>query len=88
MWIELVRGGNIPAQDGQSLMNCGENGDGRTRYDCEKVDKIFYRSGTDIEISPVTYILDSRRYYYRQNDTLPLSDHWPAFAVFNARRRN
>jgi endonuclease/exonuclease/phosphatase family metal-dependent hydrolase len=81
-WIEMIRNGQIPAADDNSLMGCGSNGDERTNPNCEKVDKIFYRSSEKVKIYAKSYLLDSRKYYFNDNDTIPLSDHWPLFTSF------
>jgi endonuclease/exonuclease/phosphatase family metal-dependent hydrolase len=80
-WIELMRGGVLPTQDDNSLTNCN-NKMPRNDADCEKVDKIFYRSNEQIELIPTYFQLDDARYYYENNDTLPLSDHWPLMTRF------
>jgi len=80
VWVELIRGGDVPVKDGNSVNNCETMP--RTRPDCERVDKIFYRSNDKIEIVPMSYQLDDERFYYQGNDTIPLSDHWPMFADF------
>ena len=87
-WIELVRNGQLPPQDDNSLVNCGTDGSARTQIDCEKVDKIFYRGNDKVEIEPILYQLDDIQYYFHNNDTLPLSDHWPLFTVFRITKRN
>lgn len=83
-WVSLIRGGSIPTANDISLTDCGVNGDQRTAVNCEKVDKIFFRSGDKIKLSATAYKLDDRRYYYNNNDTIPLSDHWPVFTSFMA----
>jgi len=81
-WIEITRGGQLPTADDNSLTGCGSNGDQRTNANCEKVDKTFYRSSDKVKIYAESYTLDSRKYYYNNNDTIPLSDHWPLFTNF------
>lgn len=85
VWIEKIRNGEIPAANDISLIDCGNDGDHRTSADCEKVDKIYYRSSDKVKIIPVSYQMDSRAYYYNNNDTIPLSDHWPLFTTFEIR---
>ncbi len=78
-WIELIRDGILPEQNDNSLTDCDLN---RTSANCEKVDKIFYRSSDKIKISPTVYKMDDERFYYNGNDTLPLSDHYPVYTKF------
>ncbi len=78
VWIKLVRDDDIPAL-GSSLGNCDSP---RTKPDCERVDKVFYRGNDKIEFTPTDYMLDDERFYYQGSDTLELSDHWPVFATF------
>jgi endonuclease/exonuclease/phosphatase family metal-dependent hydrolase len=79
VWIKLKRNGAIPEQNGNSLTNCTPD---RSSANCEKVDKIFFRSNAQMELTALEYKLDDERYYYQGNDTLPLSDHWPLYAKF------
>ena len=83
LWIDMVRNGDVPDIDPESLKEC----DDRTSADCERVDKIFYRSTDDILITPTHFQVDDARFYYQGNDTLPLSDHWPMFANFTVEMR-
>jgi hypothetical protein len=76
VWLELIRKGSIP-EKGNSLTACDPD---RNAFDCEKVDKVFYRSNDKVLFTPLTYQLDDSRYYYQNNDSLPLSDHWPLHA--------
>ncbi len=80
VWVELLRGGELPVYGTSSLGNCDPP---RTKPDCERVDKVFYRSNDNIEITPLEYMLDDPRFYYNANDTLPLSDHWPIYVKFS-----
>lgn len=82
VWITKIRNNDIPPPNDISLTDCGNDGDSRTSANCEKVDKIFYRSSDKVKIIPKTYQLDARAYYYNNNDTVPLSDHWPVFSTF------
>ena len=79
IWVELSRGGSVPDLSSEKLDECDPN---RTNPDCERVDKIFYRSSGDVRITATSYQVDDSRFYYQDNDTLPLSDHWPLFADF------
>lgn len=86
-WVELIRGGVLPSNDGVSLSDCGSNGNERTSANCEKVDKVFYRSGDGIEISPISYKMDDIRYYWHGDGNKPLSDHWPLFVRFRIEKK-
>jgi endonuclease/exonuclease/phosphatase family metal-dependent hydrolase len=79
-WVEVIRNGVLPTNASSSLTDCGTV---RTNPNCETVDKIFYRSSDKVQITPLDYRLDDPRFYYNNNDTLPLSDHWPMFAKFS-----
>jgi hypothetical protein len=83
VWVELVRGGEVPPVSATALTACDPD---RSVADCEKVDKVFYRSGGSLSITPVTYKLDDSRYYFQGNDTMPLSDHWPLYTRFNIKK--
>lgn len=79
VWVKLICNDEVPAIDPNSLRSCDSV---RTNADCERVDKILYRSNGVIKLTPAEYLLDDERFYYQGNDTLPLSDHWPVFATF------
>lgn len=79
VWLEMNRSGSVPDFSPDPLRDCTPN---RNSFNCEIVDKIFYRSNPDIEITPTFYSTDDPRFYYNGNDTLPLSDHWPVIANF------
>lgn len=79
-WIELIRGGDVPAVSPDRLNDCSPN---RTSPNCERVDKIFYRSDSTVTITALSYYADDERFYYQGNDTLPLSDHSPLITEFN-----
>ncbi|MCB0508909.1 MAG: hypothetical protein KDD21_11485 [Bacteroidetes bacterium] len=75
VWIELIRNGVAPLQDGNSLMDCSPNA---TNATCEVVDKIYYRSSAKIEFTALSYQLDDPKFY--DSDSMSLSDHRPMFA--------
>jgi len=79
VWIKLIRNDDIPTIDSTKLKDCDPE---RTNPNCERVDKIFYRSNDVIELTAIEYKLDDDRFYHNGNDSLPLSDHWPIFATF------
>lgn len=78
VWVELLRSGVLPLQDGNSLTDCSPNA---TNATCETVDKIYYRSSSKITLTPTSYKLDGTEFYDSDND--PLSDHRPMNAKFN-----
>ncbi|MCO5247649.1 MAG: endonuclease/exonuclease/phosphatase family protein [Chitinophagales bacterium] len=73
-WIEFVRDGILPAKNGQSLMEC-EN---TLSPDCETVDRIFYRSNTNIKFRLLDY--DKARNAFQENGE-DLSDHIPVYSL-------
>jgi exonuclease III len=79
-WVELVRNGIIPEQGANALTDCDVN---RTSANCEKVDKIFYRSSSKVKIKATEFMMDDERFYFEGNDTLPLSDHYPVYSKFS-----
>ena len=72
VWVELVRGGDVPPF-GPSLRDCQDF----ASPDCERVDKIFYRSGDEVEITALSHAVPSDWV-----DSLgeQLSDHEPLVA--------
>lgn len=76
VWVKLIRDGDVPAYSPNKLDDCDPV---RTSPNCERVDKVFFRSNSHIEFTPLSYQVDDSRFYYQGNDTLPLSDHWPVF---------
>ena len=79
LWIDLVRKGDVPPLSPDKLKDCDPD---RIGFNCELVDKVFYRSSADLNITPNSFRVDDERFYYQNNDTLDLSDHWPLFADF------
>ena len=77
VWIELSRGGVLPAI-GPSLGDCAD----QTGPDCEHIDKILYRSSAALMLQALEY--DVPAHFV---DALggPLSDHDPVFARFEWR---
>jgi endonuclease/exonuclease/phosphatase family metal-dependent hydrolase len=78
-WVQQIRNGSVPEFGAPALTDCDAN---KNIPDCEKVDKIFYRSSTKVKLTPVAYQLDDSRYYLNGNDSFPLSDHWPLLTRF------
>ena len=76
-WIQLTRHGEIPQYGTASLTNCEPL---ETAADCEGVDKIFYRSNSEIEFILMEYKHgDDERFLYQGIDSLHLSDHVPTY---------
>lgn len=74
-WIKLVRKGDIP-KDGDALID-RENPNSK---DNEVVDKIWYRSGENIDLSAISYDLITDK--FKNNNGEQLSDHYPITAEF------
>jgi hypothetical protein len=73
VWIELIRGGDVPVKGGGALV-CGPK---ITDADCEIVDKVLYRSNAFITLTPTNYKV---RQDDENEDGLKLSDHPPVAA--------
>jgi len=74
-WIELVRGGIVPP-DGPPLTDSSNlNG---PNY--EVVDKIFYRSGPAVTLTPIVYKLEDE--YFTDENGKQLSDHYAISVTF------
>lgn len=84
VWVELIRTGVVPDFSPDKLDDCEPV---RTNANCERVDKLFYRGNSKIEITPLTYQVDDDRFYYQGNDTLQLSDHWPVAVNFRLKKK-
>lgn len=75
-WIQLIRGGDVPAIGSPAIVA------GAVPHDTDEVvDKIFYRSSRLITFTPSAYHLDNAAFYHPTSG-LPLSDHWPLFTTF------
>jgi hypothetical protein len=79
-WIELVRGGDVPAV-GEALTACAL--DGRAGADCEIVDKVLYRGSQTLELLPVEYRVPVEE--FSDGMGVPLSDHDPVVVRFDVR---
>lgn len=69
-WIDLPRRGNVPGVGWPIVCEKG-----RETEECEVVDKIFYRSGADVNLRLTNYINEDR--YFLDDRGRPLSDHRP-----------
>lgn len=79
VWIELRRGGEYPVQDGNALQDC--EGKDPDNPGCEVVDKIFYRSGDGVTLTPIEF--EVLRDEFLDADGNWLSDHMPHYAKFS-----
>lgn len=77
VWVELIRDGVVPTQDGNSLTNCSANS---TNAGCEVVDKIFYRSNDKIEFIPLEFDIQRDKFSLPSGEWL--SDHMPLYTKF------
>ncbi len=74
VWIELVRGGVVPSV-GSPLEDCTD----LAAATCERVDKIFYRSGDEVELVALAHDVPSD---WVDDVGVQLSDHEPVVAEF------
>lgn len=74
-WVELIRDGVAPEYGADALID-SEN---MNSADNEVVDKIWYRSGGNIDLQAVYYALQED---FVDEDGECLSDHWPITATF------
>lgn len=77
-WIELVRGGDVPAV-GPALTDCSA----AVSPQCERVDKIFYRSSDRLIVEALAYDVPVAR--FSDAAGVPLSDHDPVLVHFDLR---
>ena len=75
-WIELVRGGDFPA-DGPALVDDRD----RDGPFFESIDKVFYRSGPALRLTATGYRLEDEIFIDAQGDRL--SDHYPTAVDFS-----
>ncbi|MGP3968953.1 jacalin-like lectin [Streptomyces sp. 6N223] len=76
-WVELVRGGQAPAQGSEALV-CDE---AAPTDDCEVVDKILYRDGPLLDMTATDHRNDWQSFL--RDDGEHLSDHFPHTAGFS-----
>jgi len=77
VWVELVNGGVTPGAGPDIDTGCDTDPSGA---DCELIDKVLYRSGNGVTITPLAYnVLQSE---FSDNGT-DLSDHIPVAVVFD-----
>jgi endonuclease/exonuclease/phosphatase family metal-dependent hydrolase len=78
VWIQLIKNGIAPTQGSGALVCPGS--DIVTDYQCEIVDKIFYRSNNFITLTPLEFTYEDAR--FRDENGSMLSDHRPVFTRF------
>ncbi|WP_243240343.1 jacalin-like lectin [Clostridium cibarium] len=74
-WIQLIRNGTVP-QDGDALMDTAH----RNGPNNEVVDKIFYRSGKNVNLTATSYALLEKEFTDASGNQL--SDHYPITTTF------
>lgn len=76
VWIQMIKNGIMPTQGSNALMCDGVV----TDYQCEIVDKIFYRSNSYITLNPLEFTYEDAK--FRDENGEMLSDHRPVFTRF------
>jgi hypothetical protein len=71
VWIDLLRGGAVPAAGSAALTSCATP----TSAGCEIVDKVFYRNSRFVTLTPTVYKVENERFVDANGEAL--SDHWP-----------
>ncbi len=79
-WVDLIKDGNKPSKGADALV-CADMEEIITDYDCEIVDKIFYRGNNFINLEATELAYEDEK--FRAEDGTPLSDHRPLYANFN-----
>lgn len=77
VWVELVRG-SLPGMGSDIESGCVMDPGGAN---CELIDKILYRSGSDVTLTPTTY--DALQDFFSDAMGNDLSDHIPVYALFD-----
>jgi hypothetical protein len=78
-WVQLIKGGTPPAIGSGDLV-CADTSIVLTDFNCEVVDKIFYRSNKLINLTPLVYTSEDA--IFRTSQGYMLSDHRPAYTKF------
>jgi hypothetical protein len=76
VWVELVNDGVVPSSGPRNDGGCESEPSGP---DCELIDKIFYRSGEDVTLTPISYAVLKEEFSDSEGD---LSDHMPVAVTF------
>jgi len=77
-WVQLVRGGNAPAEGSNALM-CNE---ANPTTDCEVVDKYWYRGSRAVTLNATSYA-NKHTDFLQDGTGKMLSDHFPLVVGFN-----
>lgn len=75
-WIQMIKDGIAPTQGADALVCDGLI----TDFECEVVDKIFYRSNNYITLTPLEFTYEDAE--FRDENGNMLSDHRPVFTRF------
>jgi len=78
-WVKLIKNGLAP-ELGSAALVCDDMATILTSFDCEVVDKIFYRGNNYINLSALAYTVEDAKFRY--TDGSPLSDHRPVYTKF------
>lgn len=78
VWVELVNGGVTPGPGAEINSGCDTSPAGAN---CELIDKVFYRSGDDVTLTPLSYEVLKDEFSDGGGD---LSDHFPVAVRFEA----
>lgn len=76
VWVELRRGGTVPGAGDRIDADCDTD---PSTGNCELVDKVFYRSGGDVALAPMSYAALKDMFSDEGGD---LSDHYPIAVTF------
>lgn len=76
VWVETARQGNYPTSGAPALTDCSNKNSGN----CERVDKILYRSGPGVSLSLNDAFVPA---HFVDQQGAPLSDHDPVAAYFS-----
>jgi len=78
VWVELVNGGVVPSPGVDIDGGCTSDPSGAN---CELIDKIFYRSGTDLTLLPLSYTVLAS--LFTDGLGADLSDHLAVSVIFD-----
>ncbi len=78
-WIDLIKNGIKPSK-GSSALVCADMDTILTDYDCETVDKVFYKGNNYINLLATECTYEDSK--FRADDGTALSDHRPLYTEF------
>ncbi|HYC00899.1 MAG TPA: hypothetical protein VEC57_17330 [Candidatus Limnocylindrales bacterium] len=78
VWVELKRGGVVPGPGTDIMGGCAADEAGA---ECERIDKIMYRSSDEVMLEAVAYDVPDDLFDDAEGDDL--SDHKPVYAEFD-----